>query len=108
MNADNKIYLLSSDKTEITICKKDDMYNNLEKNVKKLCKKYDFVNKLVQHNVSNSNNSNKLSSKVEEYNAKIETLALNIKSLMNEIDTAIIENGEINNNVSNNFDLKYI
>jgi len=97
--ADDKIYLLSSDKTEITICKNlnknDDTLHiseDIEKNIKKLCKKYNFVNKLFPQNFDN----------------KIKNLAMNIELLINEIDETIIKNGEINNNASDNFDLEYI
>ena len=102
MNTDDKIYLLSSDKTEITICKNlnknDEIDNstiicdNLEKNIKKLCKKYNFINKLFPQHFDN----------------KIKHLTANIQLLINEIDETIIENGKINNNTCDNFDLEYI
>lgn len=105
MSSDEKFYVFSSNKTEVTICKNFNKKDNLEKIAKELCKKYDFINHLVsQHS---KNNSDKLSCKISEYDERINALTSNIKLLISEINGTIIENGEICNS-NNNFDLEYI
>jgi hypothetical protein len=109
MSADDKIYLFSSDKTKVTISKnlnKSDECDNLEKNIKKLCKKYEFVKNIIGQN--SENNNHKLSPKISKYNDKIKNLTCDIELLMNEIDGIIIENGKIYNNAFNNFDVECI